>query len=91
MPYKKPRHITAPSYRVRTGTNIPKGATYDGGGVNFALFSANAERVELCLFDPEGKEETDRITLPDYTDQSFNGYVEGLGPGQVYAYRVHGP
>jgi isoamylase len=78
-------------YRVRPGSPRSRGATHDGGGVNFALFSAHATRVELCLFDDLGKEEIARITLPDYTDQIFHGYVEGLKPGQVYGYRVHGP
>jgi len=79
------------TFAVRPGSNHPLGASFDGGGVNFALFSANATRVELCLFDAEGREEISRITLPDYTDQIFHGYVEGIQPGQVYGYRVHGP
>jgi isoamylase len=79
------------SFAVRTGSPTPRGATYDGGGVNFALFSAHATRVELCLFDHQGREEVGRITLPDYTDQIFHGYVADLRPGQVYGYRVHGP
>src|ERR1700743_3493043 len=81
----------APPFVVRPGSPTPRGATYDGGGVNFALFSAHAERVELCLFDPKGREEIARLTMPDYTDQIFHGYVEGVGPGQVYGYRVYGP
>jgi isoamylase len=79
------------SFAVRPGSPTPRGATYDGGGVNFALFSANATRVELCLFDPQGRTEIGRVTLPDYTDQIFHGYLAGVGPGQVYGYRVHGP
>ena len=79
------------SFVVRTGSNTPRGATYDGGGVNFALFSAHATRVELCLFDTTGREEIARINMPDYTDQIFHGYVENIGPGQVYGYRVYGP
>ncbi len=79
------------TFAVRPGSNNPLGASFDGGGVNFALFSANATRVELCLFDRDGREETARITLPDYTDQIFHGYVEDIRPGQVYGYRVHGP
>jgi isoamylase len=47
--------------------------------------------VELCLFDPQGHDEVERIELPEYTDQFFHGWVEGLGPGQVYGYRVYGP
>jgi glycogen operon protein len=79
------------SFVVRPGSPTPLGATYDGGGVNFALFSAHATRADLCLFDPEGRAEIARLTLPDYTDQVFHAYVEGVGPGQVYGYRVHGP
>ncbi len=58
--------------------------------MNFALFSANATKVELCLFDDEGRTETARIVLPEYTDQVFHGFVPDIGPGQVYGYRVHG-
>lgn len=79
------------AHAIRPGSPTPRGATFDGGGVNFALFSAHATRVELCLFDPQGREETARITLPDYTDEIFHGYVPDLQPGQVYGYRVHGP
>ena len=64
---------------------------WDGKGVNFALFSANATRVELCLFDEEGKEERQRIDLPEFTDEIWHGYVPTLEPGAVYGYRVHGP
>jgi isoamylase len=81
----------SPPLTVRTGSPTPRGATYDGGGVNFALFSAHATRVELCLFDPLGKAELSRIVLPDYTDQIFHGYVADVKPGQVYGYRVYGP
>jgi glycogen operon protein len=80
-----------PSLRVRPGSPSPRGATFDGHGVNFALFSAHATRVELCLFDPSGREEIARIDMPDYTDQIFHGHVSDLKPGQVYGYRVHGP
>jgi len=74
---------------VWPGTPYPLGANADGKGTNFALFSANAERVELCLFD--GGRETRRITLPEYTDQVWHGYVPGVRPGQAYGYRVYGP
>jgi glycogen operon protein len=77
--------------RIEAGVPYPLGATYDGSGVNFALFSANATSVELCLFDPAGKKETVRITLPEYTDEVWHVYVPGLRPGQLYGYRVHGP
>jgi glycogen operon protein len=77
--------------RLREGLPHPHGATWDKEGVNFSLFSANATKVELCLFTPDGKKENERIELPEYSDQFFHGWVRGLGPGQVYGYRVHGP
>ncbi len=58
---------------------------------NFALFSAHAERVELCLFDEESGAEIERITLPEYTDEIWHGYLPGVRPGTLYGYRVHGP
>jgi isoamylase len=69
----------------------PRGATWDGRGVNFSLFSAHATRVELCLFDVDGRTELERIDLPEYTDEIWHGYLEGAAPGLVYGYRVHGP
>ncbi len=72
------------------GAAYPLGATWDGKGVNFALFSANATAVELCLFDPDGAE-TARIPMPERSHQIWHAYLPGLGPGQHYAYRVHGP
>ena len=77
--------------RVREGLPHPRGACWDGKGVNFSLFSANATKVEVCLFDYAGDTETDRIELPEYTDQVFHGWIEGVAPGQPYGYRVHGP
>jgi len=77
--------------RIQPGSPSPLGATWDGRGVNFALFSENAERVELCLFEASGKRESERITLPEFTNQVWHGYVPGLHPGQLYGYRVHGP
>ncbi len=77
--------------RVEAGLPSPLGATHDGFGVNFALFSANAARVELCLFDASGKTETARVTLSEYTNEIWHGHVPGLRPGQLYGYRVHGP
>jgi len=76
--------------RVREGLPYPRGASWDGKGVNFAVYSAHATKVELCLFDPSGRE-TDRIELPEYRDETWHGYVPDLRPGQVYGYRVHGP
>ncbi len=78
--------------RVWPGNPYPLGATWDGGGVNFALFSENATRVELCLFDsPEATEETHRIKLPEYTDLVWHVYLPDVHPGQLYGFRVHGP
>jgi glycogen operon protein len=76
---------------VREGLPHPCGATWDGQGVNFAVFSAHATKVELCLFDKTGKEERQRIELPEFTDEIWHGYVSGVGPGTVYGFRVHGP
>ncbi|MEN5425565.1 glycogen debranching protein GlgX [Stenotrophomonas pennii] len=75
--------------RVREGRPFPQGATFDGKGTNFALFSAHATRVDLCLFDDAGNEE--RIELPEYTNEVWHGYLPGVKPGQRYGYRVHGP
>ena len=76
---------------VREGKPFPLGATWDGLGVNFALFSAHATRVELCLFDARGERELERIDLPEYTDEVWHGYLPNARPGNVYGYRVHGP
>ncbi|NNL57798.1 MAG: glycogen debranching protein GlgX [Pseudomonadales bacterium] len=67
------------------------GAHWDGEGINFALFSAHAKRVELCIFDSEGKHETARYTMAEQTHDIWHGYLPGLGPGTVYGYRVYGP
>jgi glycogen operon protein len=77
--------------RLKEGLPHPRGATWDGKGVNFTLFSANATKVELCLFDATGKTETARIELPEFTSEIWHGWVADLGPGTVYGYRVHGP
>src|SRR5215212_4255846 len=77
--------------RVREGLPYPLGATWDGLGVNFALFSAHASKVELCLFDERGERELERIALPEYTDAVWHGYVPEARPGTTYRYRVHGP
>ena len=77
--------------RIREGLPFPLGATWDGLGVNFALFSANATKVELCLFDASGEVELERIELPEYTDEIFHGYLPDAHPGLIYGYRVHGP
>ena len=82
---------TLRSTRISEGLPHPLGATWDGLGVNFALFSANATKVELCLFDPTGTQEISRIELPEYTDEVWHGYLPDARPGTVYGYRVHGP
>jgi isoamylase len=76
---------------IREGQPFPLGATWDGLGVNFALFSANATKVEICLFDIDGKRELERLELPEYTDEVWHGYLPTARPGTVYGYRVHGP
>jgi glycogen operon protein len=78
--------------KVRPGRPYPLGATWDGLGVNFAIYSENAQKVELCLFDTaEATCETRRIVLPEQTDMVWHGYLRGLRPGQLYGYRVYGP
>ena len=77
---------------IRPGSPFPLGASWDGHGVNFALYSEHASGVELCLFDSENPAvETDRITLPSRTDFVWHGYMPGIQPGQLYGYRVRGP
>ena len=76
---------------VWRGRPYPPGATWDGSGVNFALFSKHAERVELCLFDPKGRRELERIELRDRTDFVWHCYLPDARPGQLYGYRVYGP
>ncbi len=79
------------SARIREGRPFPLGATWDGLGVNFALFSAHAKRVELCLFDAAGRQELERIDMPEYTDEVWHCYLPDARPGLLYGYRVHGP
>src|SRR5216684_8364368 len=79
------------SLRVWPGTPYPLGATWDGRGVNFALFSAHAEKVELCLFDRTGQQEQARIVLPEYTDEVWHCYLPDVRPDQLYGFRVYGP
>ncbi|MGD9765814.1 MAG: glycogen debranching protein GlgX [Candidatus Binatia bacterium] len=81
------RPITA----VWPGQPYPHGATWDGEGVNFALFSGHATGVELCIFDPSGRRELQRIELPEQTDQIWHAYLPEARPGLLYGYRVHGP
>jgi glycogen operon protein len=76
--------------RVWPGLPFPLGATWDGSGTNFALFSAHAERVELCLFDEQGERELQRVALPEYTNEIWHGYLPDVRAGQLYGYRVYG-
>src|SRR3989440_399780 len=72
-----------------TGSRYPLGATYDGGGTNFAIFSEVAQRIELCLFDDNDAET--RLRLPERDALVWHGYLPRVGPGQRHGYRVHGP
>jgi isoamylase len=76
---------------VEAGLPYPLGATAGPEGVNFALFSAHATRVELCLYDDNGQHEIARVDLPEYTDEVWHGHLPAARAGQVYGYRVHGP
>src|SRR5215469_8815930 len=78
------------STNVWPGRPYPLGATWDGEGVNFALFSAHAEKVELCLFDRSGNREESRIILPEYTDEVWHAYLPDARPNLLYGYRVYG-
>lgn len=78
--------------RVWPGLPYPLGATWDGRGVNFAIFSENASSIELCLFETETDDvESKRIKLPEQTNQVWHGYFPDIRPGQLYGYRVYGP
>ena len=83
--------VSAPAapFSVRPGEPFPLGATWDGRGTNFAVFSEVAEAVDLCLFDDAGRER--RIRLPEHTAFCWHGYLPGIRPGQRYGFRVHGP
>ncbi|MBU6474861.1 MAG: glycogen debranching protein GlgX [Alphaproteobacteria bacterium] len=75
---------------LQAGTPAPLGATFDGGGVNFAVYSANATQIELCLFDASGAKELRRVALVK-TGDVWHGYLPNLKPGQLYGFRAHGP
>src|SRR5665213_3548606 len=77
--------------KIEEGLPNPLGATWDGRGTNFAVFSANATKVEVCIFDSFDGKETSRIELPEYTNQIFHGFLPDVGPGTFYGFRVHGP
>lgn len=83
--------MTRPISPMLPGKPWPLGATYDGHGVNFAVFSANATRIDVCLFDEAGRRETARLTLPEYTDEIWHGYLPNAEPGLLYGLRAFGP
>jgi len=86
------RHEPQPCVRVWPGDPYPLGATWTGAGVNFALFSAHATKVELCLFDDaQSVKESERIALSEQTDMVWHGFLPDARPNQLYGYRVHGP
>jgi len=86
---RTPGRVPCPALKVLPGQPYPLGATYDGAGTNFSLFSEVATRVELCLFGEDGGET--RVDLPDVTALCWHGYLPAVGPGQRYGFRVHGP
>jgi isoamylase len=77
--------------RLLPGVPYPLGATWDGLGTNFAVFSAHAVKIELCLFDPSGRREIARLELPEWTDEVWHGYLPNARTGLIYGYRAHGP
>jgi isoamylase len=77
--------------KIEEGLPFPRGAAWDGKGTNFAIFSAHATKVEVCIFDAKGEREVDRVELPEYTNQIWHGYLPDISPGAIYGYRVHGP
>ena len=83
--------MNAASSAVWPGQPYPLGASWDGEGVNFALFSEHAEKVELCLFDNRGRRETERVPMQWQTDQVWHCYLPEARPGQLYGFRVYGP
>lgn len=86
-----PLPSSLPGVKAHPGSAYSLGATPQDGGVNFALFSAAAQRVELCLFSQDGKHEQARIVMPDRDGDIWTAHIEGLAVGARYGYRVHGP
>ncbi|HEV8638911.1 MAG TPA: alpha-amylase family glycosyl hydrolase, partial [Chloroflexota bacterium] len=78
-------------HKVFPGRPYPLGATWDGSGTNFAIYSERCARVELCLFDPDGARELERIRLREMDAHVWHCYLPGVGPGQLYGYRIQGP
>jgi len=77
--------------KLERGNPYPLGATWDGLGINFAVFSSNAERMDLCLFDPSGRREIAQIAMPECTDEVWHGYLPNARAGLIYGYRAYGP
>ena len=86
-----PAPVRVRKNKIKEGSPHPRGATWDGSGTNFAVFSAHATKVEVCIFGDGGTKEVRRIALPEYTNEIWHGYVPDLTPGTPYGYRVHGP
>jgi glycogen operon protein len=83
--------MAAPPPQLSRGAPYPLGATWDGLGTNFAVFSAHAERIDLCLFDPSGRREIAQLQLPECTDEIWHGYLPNARTGLIYGYRAYGP
>ena len=83
--------IETQKFTICEGLPYPRGASWDSGGTNFAIFSAHATKVEVCIFDDKGQQERERIELPECTNQIWHGCLPNVGPGTVYGYRVSGP
>ena len=77
--------------RVSEGAPFPLGAVWDGQGANFAVFSAHATKVEVCIFSSDGAREIERFELPEFTDEIYHGRIADIGPGAFYGFRVDGP
>lgn len=76
---------------LTAGYAYPLGAHHDGAGVNFAVFSAHASRIEISLFDETGQQERARFVLPERSGDVWHGYLPGAQPGLLYGLRAHGP
>jgi glycogen operon protein len=85
------RMIETPTITICEGLPYPRGASWDSNGTNFAIFSAHATKVEICIFDDKGEQELQRVELPECTNQIWHGCLPEVGPGTVYGYRVYGP